>query len=132
MDFFDIFDKAVIITVYRDGDTVMSGMGSDGYLKIMSAWKEMTCGARLLSPMGVAVTGDVCDVTDGVWLEFSFGEKMEAEGLSFEALLVNVAESASGFNVIRYDEKKGYDGRCFFVDLGKKDMSVLTETLESL
>ena len=43
--------------------------------------------------------------------------------MPFEKLLVEVGKEFYGFNIIRYTSERGYDGRCFYIDLVNKNMS---------
>ena len=60
---------------------------------------------------------------NGLWVEFDFGKLTEYNGMPFEKLLVEVGKEFYGFNIIRYTSERGYDGRCFYIDLVNKNMS---------
>ena len=52
--------------------------------------------------------------------------------MPFEKLLVQVGKEYYGFNLIRYTSERGYDGRCFYLDLVGKNMNDLYDLLTDL
>lgn len=118
------FNDAEKINVYNDGAVISYCAGSDEFVKTMSGWNELLNGARQMPAFGVSLNGDTVQaMKSGLWVEFEFSEKKECCEMPYEKLLVNVEESFMGFNIIRYTSERGYDGRCFYIDLVNKNMA---------
>ncbi len=113
MELNEIFNDAESINVYNVGEKTSYSAGEDKYNTILSGW-------------------NVKDLQNGRWVEFEFDCEREAEGMPFEKLLIKVDASYYGFNVIRYNSKTGYDGRCYYYDLVNKNMSGFNEILGNL
>lgn len=125
-------DYAESINVYNDGKAEAYAVGEEKFGRICVEWNGMLCGAHRMPAYGVSIHRQtVKEMERGVWAEFVFSQEFTSGGMPFEKLLVCVRPEWSGFNIVRYTAKYGYDGRCFYYDLVGKDMSgfynVLTE-----
>ena len=90
----------------------------------------MIFGAHEMPAYGVSLNDETTKaMKSGVWAEFSFGRELSSGGMPYEKLLINVEPEWTGFNLIRYTAKHGYDGRCFYYDLVSKDMSSFYDCL---
>ncbi|MGN1103699.1 MAG: hypothetical protein ACI4QI_02370 [Candidatus Coproplasma sp.] len=106
------------INVYDEGNCTAYSKGSDGFAKICAVWTGMMGFARQMPAFGVSLNAETKQaIKSNLWLEFTFPQEYCNNGMTFERLLVNVDKSFSGFNVIRFNSKYGYDGRCFYFDL---------------
>lgn len=133
MELNEVFNDAESINVYNVGEKTSYSAGEDKYNKILSGWNNMISEARLMPAFGVSINREtVKDLQNGRWVEFEFDCEIEAEGMPFEKLLVRVDASYYGFNVIRYNSKTGYDGRCYYYDLVNKNMSAFNDVLGNL
>ena len=129
----NVFEKAENINVYNDGKALTYSAQTDEYKSILKAWNEMLDGAHLMPAFGVSLNREtVKAMKEGLWVEFDFNKVYESGGMPYEKLLVAVKAGDSGFNLIRYMQEYGYDGRCFYYDLVSKDMSGLYELLRKL
>lgn len=130
---FEVFDKSNEINVYNEGvKTVYSASGKD-YFDMLSCWNKMVEGAHQMPAFGVSINNyTVEEMKSGLWLEFCFGERIKVSGMDFEKLLVTVKKDYCGFNLIRYTRERGYDGRCYYIDLVDKNMADLYELLLNL
>lgn len=123
-------DFAESVGVYSDGEHIVYGAGEGKFNLICAEWNNMICGAREMPAFGVSLNGEtVKAMKSGVWVEFSFNQTLSSNGMPYEKLLVNVQPEWSGFNVIRYTAKHGYDGRCFYYDLVNKNMRAFYDSL---
>ena len=123
-------DFAESVGVYSDGEHIVYGAGEGKFNLICAEWNNMICGAREMPAFGVSLNGEtVKAMKSGVWVEFSFNQTLSSNGMPYEKLLVNVQPKWSGFNVIRYTAKHGYDGRCFYYDLVNKNMRAFYDCL---
>ena len=119
----DIVDEAQTITVYNDGEALKYNCGEQAFDSIVTAWHEMTDGSHEMPAFGVSLNSEtVKAMSVGVWVEFAFAKQLEYNGMPFEKLLINVQKSFTGFNIIRYTSERGYDGRCFYLDILNKNM----------
>lgn len=129
----DAFDSAETINVYNDGVETSYCAGGEEYNKILASWNEMVSGAHYMPAFGVSINAyTVKEMKTGLWVEFDFKTILKYNGMPFERLLVKVEKDYSGFNLIRYNAEKGYDGRCFYLDLFGKNMSNLYDLLLNL
>lgn len=127
------FEKAENINVYNDGKVVTYSAQTDEYKSILKAWNEMLDGAHLMPAFGVSLNREtVKAMKEGLWVEFDFNKIYESGGMPYKKLLVAVKRGDNGFNLIRYMQEYGYDGRCFYYDLVNKDMSGLYDLLRNL
>ncbi|MDE5721825.1 MAG: hypothetical protein K2I30_03690 [Clostridia bacterium] len=127
------FEKAENINVYNDGEVITYSPHTDGYKSILKGWTAMIENAHLMPAFGVSLNNEtVKAMKKGLWVEFDFNKLYESNGLPYEKLLIEVNSGYSGFNLIRYMQEYGYDGRCFYYDLVSKDMSSLYNLLINL
>lgn len=123
-------DYAKSVSVYNDGESRIYKVGEDKFNLICTEWKSMIFGAHEMPAYGVSLNDEtVKAMKSGVWAEFSFGRELSSGGMPYEKLLINVQPEWTGFNLIRYTAKHGYDGRCFYYDLVNKDMSSFYDCL---
>ncbi len=132
-DIFNVYEKAVAINVYTVGDKKTYQSGTKEFRDILKCWNEMLENAYDMPAYGVSLHKQTLEeMKSGRWIEFDFGKQLEYNGMPFEKLLVQVESVYQGFNLIRYNKKGGYDGRCFYINLVGKDMSKLCEFLALL
>lgn len=116
-------DYAQSVSITIDGETEAYAVGTPKFNSVCAAWNDMLVGAHLMPAFGVSINDlTLREMQKGVWAEFAFGGEFSAGGMPFEKLLINAQPDWSGFNVIRYSAKRGYDGRCFYYDLVGKTM----------
>ena len=116
------FDCAEKINVYKDGAVTVYGAGDKAFKEILVSWKSMIDGAHIMPAFGVSIGRETRkELNKGVWVEFEFKETYAYNEMPFEKLLINMQEGFSGFNLIRYNSDRGYDGRCFYYSLVGKD-----------
>ena len=126
-------DYAQSVNVIVDGKTEAYAVGTQQFNKICAAWNNMLVGAHEMPAFGVSLNSyTVEEMKSGVWAEFAFGKQLSANGMPFERLLINAQPDSSGFNIIRYTAKHGYDGRCFYYDLVGTTMSQFYDCLLNL
>ena len=129
----EVFNRTENINVYNDGKTVTYSKQNEEYKRILVSWYDMIDGAHQMPAYGVSLNREtVKAMKEGLWLEFEFGKIYESGGMPYEKLLINVQSGHSGFNLIRYNSKAGYDGRCFYYDLINKNMADLYCLLSNL
>lgn len=118
------FDYAEKINIYNDGAIIVYSNGDKRFDEILIGWKTMIESAHEMPAFGVSLNKETqVAKNSGVWVEFVFGNVLESNGMPYKMLLVHVQKCSQGFNLIRYNCKSGYDGRCFYYDLIGKDMS---------
>ena len=124
--------KAEEIAIYTEGKRHDFPAGSGGYRAALSAADTLLAEARQMPAFGVSIDKMTRhEMCRGLWIEFLFkGEEVCAE-LPFASLLFSVKEEYRGFNIVR---KAGgqYAGRCYYVDLGGKNMSVFAASVRQL
>ncbi|MGN0814171.1 MAG: hypothetical protein ACI4MH_02950 [Candidatus Coproplasma sp.] len=129
-EIFESFKESEKINVYFNGKSKSYFSGSEEYSGIISNWYDMTEGARQMPAYGVSLNSEAQKaMKNGLWIEFIFSQACECSGMYFEKLLVEVQGEHTGFNVIRYNTKYGYDGRCYYIDLIGKNMAKLSKYL---
>lgn len=123
-EIYEVFDKSEQITIYSDGAKTQYSPIDENYSKILGKWNELLTGSHQMPAYGVSLNDYTLEqLKSGLWVEFTFKKEYECGGMPFQKLLVEVKEGFYGFNIIRYTEKYGYDGRCFYIDLNGKTMS---------
>ena len=133
MEIFEVFDETEIINVYGGGIKTAYSAGEEEYNKILVSWNEMIDGAHDMPAYGVSLNHlTVKELEKNLWVEFDFGRALECNEMPFEKLLVQVGKEYYGFNLIRYTSERGYDGRCFYLDLVGKNMNDLYDLLTDL
>lgn len=119
------------VNVYDDGNCTPYSKETDKFTKICSVWTGMMGFARQMPAFGVSLNAETTQaIKSNLWVEFTFPQEYCNNGMTFERLLVNVDPSFTGFNVIRYNSKYGYDGRCFYFDLIGSDMQDLYNAIK--
>lgn len=127
------FYNAESVNVYNEGELCSFDKEKEQYKKILDGFLSLIEGAHEMPAYGVSLNRETLrELENGLWLEFVFNEQYQSNGLPFEKLLINVQSSFYGFNIIRYNNQCGYDGRCFYYDLVSKDMSSLYDLLLNL
>lgn len=124
VELYEAFDYSDSIVVYEEGVQTSYEKDTVRYGEILTGFKELIKDAHEMPAYGVSLNRETLkELKNGLWAEFCFSETYECNGMPFEKLLVKVEKSFFGFNIIRYNSKNGYDGRCFYYDLVNKDMS---------
>lgn len=124
MELNEVFVNAKEINLYVDGAKSTYNVG-DNFNIILGCWNKMLSGGYTMPAFGVSLHAQtVAAMQKGIWIEFDFGKKTVIDELPFNKLLINIQKDYTGFNIIRYNSKIGYDGRCFYYSLSK-DMSEL-------
>lgn len=114
----EAFDSVQNISIYNGGAVTVYSVGEECFNAVMDGWRTMTAGARQMPAFGVGINELVLnELKNGLWVQFDFGEVFECNEMPFEKLLVEAKREYTGFNLIRYTEERGYDGRCFYLDL---------------
>lgn len=132
-EIYGAFEYAQQINVYNEGKKTSYSAGGAEYKKILDCWNTMIAGAHDMPAFGVSLNNyTVKEMKKGIWLEFDFKKVLECNGMSFEKLLIDVQKNFYGFNLIRYNAERGYDGRCFYLDLVGKNMDILYDLLLNL
>ncbi|MCM1437729.1 MAG: hypothetical protein NC131_00765 [Roseburia sp.] len=125
-----IVEYAESVNVLTDGDVSEYVVGEDRFNEICTAYNAMLAGAHRMPAYGVSLDNETrTAVKSGVWAEFVFSKPLSSDGMPFEKLLINVQPEWSGFNIIRYTAKHGYDGRCFYYNLVNGDMRIFYDSL---
>ncbi len=133
MVLFSYFPQAEQIKVYKDGNRVAYMPQQTPFQRIVAEWSALCKNAREMPAYGVSLhTETQTAMQSGVWLEFCFDGKKSHNQMPFQNLLVEVNPQFSGFNVVRYTAERGYDGRCFYVNLVDKTMQNIYDYLISL
>lgn len=128
----DSFDDAKNINVYDDGQVQKFLKGESGFETVLCSWKNLLQGSHQMPAYGVSLDRETRkELSRGLWAEFEFDALSECNGLPFEKLLVSVAPDYYGFNIVRFNSKAGYDGRCFYIDLVNKNMSEFYKDLKN-
>lgn len=133
IELYKLTSYAKEITIYDDGERRAYSVGEPQFEQICAVWDGTLAGAHQMPAFGVSLNGEtVRAMKQGLWLEFDFGTTCISDGMDYEKLLVNVEREFNGFNIIRYNSSCGYDGRCFYFDLVRKDMSALYDVIKKL
>lgn len=124
VELYEAFDYSDSIVVYEEGVQASYENDNVRYGEILTGFKELIKDAHEMPAYGVSLNRETLkELKNGLWVEFCFGQPYECNGMPFEKLLIKVEKSFFGFNIIRYNSKNGYDGRCFYYDLVNKEMS---------
>ncbi len=126
----EIFEETRDINIYNDGAVVTYSDGDNRFTEIMAEWGRLLDGSYEMPAFGVSIDRlTVAEMKSGLWLEFCFGKTCYYNEMDFEKLLVKVEQENYGFNIIRYNADRGYDGRCYYIDLNKSNMANLYQLL---
>lgn len=129
----EIIKQSEYINVYSEGNMSVYSHGEEYYNKIVEGWVTLTENAHEMPAYGVSLNKDTTEAMNtGLWVEFVFDKPYMHSGMPFEKLLVRVERQSFGFNIIRYNSKDGYSGRCYYYDLVGKDMYYLYDILVNL
>ena len=132
MTVIQVFDEVKEIGVYRDGSALKLSPEQPKFKIVIDGIKDMLADSRQMPAFGVSLDNETRKaVSEGVWVEFDFKDKLSFCEMSFERLLVQVISNYSGFNIIRFNSENGYAGRCYYFDLNK-DMSDFYNIIISL
>ncbi len=133
MEIQNVFTEAEEINVYNEGVKVTYSSENDNYKKILENWNSTIENSYQMPAFGVSINNyTVEEMKHGLWVEFCFGKQIERSQMPFEKLLVNVNKNYYGFNVIRYTSQRGYDGRCYYLDLNGNNMDNFYDFLSKL
>lgn len=125
----DHFDKVVSVIVFSDGNAQTFEKGDPAYEAILKSWGELLAEARQMPAFGVSIDSLTREeMKKGLWVEFIFDGKQMCENMPFESLLAAVKAPYRGLNIVRNCGGM-YQGRCFYIDLGEKDMSAFEAAL---
>ncbi|MDE5617881.1 MAG: hypothetical protein K2I79_00125 [Clostridia bacterium] len=64
------------------------------------------------------------EIQKGVWLRFYYNSGCTHNEMPFDELMIKIQPKDCGYNIIRGNSGV-YDGRCFYYNLNKGDMSLL-------
>lgn len=127
----DYFHLSTSINLFVDGNKQTFEKGDDKYELLLSSLLAITKNALDMPAYAVAENqGTLTQRKKGTWIELEFSSVYEFNELPFDALLIEVNKTFSGFNLIRKQNGK-YDGRCFYLRL-QNNMQTLSESIKSL
>ena len=133
MELKDIAALAESINVYNNGEITIYCQNEEPYNQIVEGWTVLCENAHEMPAFGVSLNNETIEARSvGLWVEFVFDEPKSHNNMTFEKLLIKVEKEWHGFNIIRYNEKNGYVGRCYFIDLVGKNMSQFNDILANL
>ena len=125
----EYFGKASAVRVLNGGEEKVFGRESAVFAEIADAIGEMLSEARQMPAFGVSIDKLTREeMKKGLWVEFIFDGKQMCENMPFESLLAAVKAPYRGLNIVRNCGGM-YQGRCFYIDLGEKDMSAFEAAL---
>ena len=120
----EIIEVSNNINVYNNGVISVYGQNDVQYGKIVAGWLALTGDVHEMPAFGVSLDKETRNaMSAGLWVEFVFDKQYVHNEMPFEKLLVKVEKQSQGFNVIRYNAKEGYSGRCYYFDLLGRDMA---------
>ena len=120
-----LFNQTYSINVYSNGEKTTFYNYDSQFCQILACWQDYLRDCREMPAFGVSLDGETRQAMQlGTWLEFDFNGSKTYNGMPFEKLLVEINCDYSGCNLIRYNDARGYDGRCFYVDF--------TQTMQKL
>lgn len=132
-EIYEVFDDAVKINIYKDGNVTVYSAGDDDYGKILCGWNSLLENSHPMPAFGVSLNDMTVEaMKNGLWIEFEFGKQLKCCQMSFEKLLVEVKKEYCGFNIIRYTSDNGYYGRCYYIDLENNNMGSFYDILLNL
>ena len=128
----EYFGKASAVRVLNGGEEKVFGRESAVFAEIADAIGEMLSEARQMPAFGVSIDKLTREeMKKGLWVEFDYEKTMDCWNMPFDSLLIAIKAEYRGLNVVRKTEGK-YQGRCFYVDLGDKDMTALAAVLSEI
>ncbi len=118
-----VIDEATQIEIYNNGSQVTLLPAQMGFKLVINGFKNMVEWARQMPAFGVSLDSDTrAAMGSGTWVEFVFDSQLYFAEMPFQKLLLKVIPEYTGFNIVRYNAKNGYAGRCYYFDLNG-DMS---------
>ena len=133
MNLSNIVESAESINVYNDGNIISFTEKEKTFDVLVEGWQDLLDNSHEMPAFGVSLNRHTTEeMKKGLWIEFVFEKQIFYNEMPFEKLLVKVEELWQGFNIIRYNASSGYDGRCYYVDLVGKNMSVFYDILINL
>ena len=117
------FPEAACIRLLSDGVCREFQKDEEDFTALTDCWLNVLQGAIQMPAFGVSIDSLTREeMKNGLWAEFCFDGERRCGSMPFDSLLIAVRGEYKGLNVVRKTEGK-YQGRCFYIDLGKKDMS---------
>lgn len=133
MNLSNIVESAESINVYNDGNIISFTEKEKTFDVLVEGWQDLLDNSHEMPAFGVSLNRHTTEeMKKGLWIEFVFEKQIFYNEMPFEKLLVKVEKLWQGFNIIRYNASGGYDGRCYYVDLVGKNMSVFYDILINL
>lgn len=133
MNLSNIVESAESINVYNDGNIISFTEKEKTFDVLVEGWQDLLDNSHEMPAFGVSLNRHTTEeMKKGLWVEFVFEKQIFYNEMPFEKLLVKVEKLWQGFNIIRYNASGGYDGRCYYVDLVGKNMSVFYDILINL
>lgn len=133
MNLSNIVESAESINVYNDGNIISFMEKEKTFDVLVEGWQDLLDNSHEMPAFGVSLNRRTTEeMKKGLWIEFVFEKQIFYNEMPFEKLLVKVEKLWQGFNIIRYNASGGYDGRCYYVDLVGKNMSVFYDILINL
>ncbi|MDE6549891.1 MAG: hypothetical protein K2M44_00080 [Clostridia bacterium] len=114
------------IEIMSEGKVAASyDKGSDKYNELVKAIASMNEGGYEMPAFGVSIHNlTIKELLKGSWLVFNYAGAQSHNGMPFDRLLLQIHPDDCGYNVIRGNDGI-YDGRCFYYNLNKGNMSAL-------
>ena len=113
----DAFNDCCYIEIIVDDNSKKFGKQTKEYNNIINEFNDMLKNSHQVPAFGVSLDKETRQaLKSGVWIKFGFDFVGYNQEMPFEALLINVNNDFSGFNVIRINSGK-YEGRCYYIDL---------------
>ena len=123
--FSNIIDDITCVNIYQNGKIKRLNFNDESFCGVISQFKKFFDNTREMPAFGVALHDEtINNIQSGVWVELEFDGIYKHNEMAFEKLLIQVQNDYSGFNIIRFYNGK-YEGRCFYFDIIKGDMSLL-------
>lgn len=124
----NVKNYADAVTVYVNGNATTFCREGDAFAAVCSVWEGLLKPSRQMPALGVSLHNEtIKELKKGTWLEFSFPETYANEGMWFDKLLVKLVPETPCFDIVRYTEKYGYEGRCLHFNLVCNTLSPLYE-----
>ena len=100
--------------------------------KLNNILSDMLKDSHEMPAFGVSVHTETLKViNNGVWLRLQYNGTQVVDEMNFDELLIQVEPNYTGFNIIR-GNRGIYEGRCYYIDLIQKDMSMLYNYLSKI
>ena len=100
--------------------------------KLNNILSDMLKDGHEMPAFGVSIhTETLKAINNGVWLRLQYNGTQVVDEMNFDELLIQVEPNYTGFNIIR-GNRGIYEGRCYYVDLMQKDMSILYKYLSKI